>query len=276
MMPGGAIRLTSLHVYPLKGAAGYDLAETSLDELGVPLDRRWMLVDAEGRFVSQRTHPRLALIRVESREGEIHVEAPGQEPLCLSVSEERVMRREVTVHGKEINALIDTGEQTAWFADFFSEDLALASLPEGTSREVDPKYARGHRVGFADAYPLHLVSESSLGDLNARLRKPLPMSRFRPNLVVSGGRPWEEDTWRELEIGGAILALVKPCARCPVTTVDQSRGSRGREPLWTLGVFRRYEGKVFFGQNAVPERGGGLRVGDEVRILQRGAARPPL
>ncbi|MFC1660350.1 MOSC domain-containing protein [Gemmatimonadota bacterium] len=271
-----SLRLTRIRVYPLKGAAGYDLADTRLDELGVPLDRRWMLADPQGDFVSQRTHPRLALLRVRPWDGGVKVEAPGMDPLHLVIPADSGERTEVRVFGNPMTAVVHSGEASGWFADFLSEPFNLVFLPDGAGRDVDPEFAPGHRVSFADGYPLHLASESSLEDLNSRLRDAVDMGRFRPNLVVAGGEPWEEDTWREVEIGKTRLELVKPCARCQVTVVDQSSGALGAEPLKTLGVFRRFQGKVYFGQNAVLSETGGLRVGDDVRILKRGSRRPAL
>jgi uncharacterized protein YcbX len=152
----------------------------------------------------------------------------------------------------------------------------LVDNPDHTQRPVDPDWAPGHRLGLADGYPLHLTTEESLRDLNERLSRPTSMLTYRPNLVVAGGGPWEEDVWRTLRVGEATFQLVKPCARCAVTTVDQGSGSRGREPLRTLMTFREWEGKLFFGQNAVIEEGGGFRVGDDVHILGTGDPRPPL
>jgi uncharacterized protein YcbX len=263
-------------VYPLKGAAGYDLPEIELDAFGVPLDRRWMLVDGQGKFVSQRTHPRLALIRVKAGEGEVFVEAPGSHTLSLPYPGESVDWREVRVHGDRMQAVVLPGDSSRWFCEFFCESLTLVFLPDEVVREVDPDFAPGHRVSFADGYPLHLVSSSSLNDLNGQISKPVDMLRFRPNLVVDGGMPWEEDTWREISVGTTRLEMVKPCARCQVPAVDPATGIAGREPMRTLGRFRRFEGKVYFGQNVVFRQPGGLSVGDDVRIVRVGGARPPL
>jgi uncharacterized protein YcbX len=131
-------------------------------------------------------------------------------------------------------------------------------------------------VSFADGYPIHLTTEESLEEMNGWLPERTDMSRYRPNLVVAGGAPWEEDEWRVMEIGAITLKLVKPCARCSVVTVDQGTGRRGQEPLRRLRSFREWEGKVYFGQNAVLEGNGRFRVGDDVRILEKGPRRPPL
>jgi uncharacterized protein YcbX len=183
---------------------------------------------------------------------------------------------EVQLHEDRFPAVVGHDEGDRWFSDFLGESCRLVFMPDEGLRPVDPKWAPGHRVGLADGYPLHLTTEESLRDLNGRLSRPMSMLTFRPNLVVAGGHPWEEDEWRILRVGGATLHLVKPCARCSVTTVDQGSGSRGREPLRTLKTFREWEGKLFFGQNAVMEKASSLRVGDDVHILETGGRRPPI
>lgn len=167
-------------------------------------------------------------------------------------------------------------EAEKWFSLVLDDALTAVYMPDEVIRDVDPGIAPGHRVSFADAYPLLLASESSLADLNDRMSRPVKMHRFRPNLVVGGSNPWEEDTWRAVEIGATRIDLVKPCARCQVPQVDPVTAVKGREPLRTLSRFRMYDGKVYFGQNAVFAQTGGLRVGDEVRIRERGEAIPPL
>lgn len=168
------------------------------------------------------------------------------------------------------------GDAGRWFSEFLGDTVEAVFMPEEVVRDVDPDYCSGHRVGFADAYPLLLASESSLRDLNHRMARAVEMIRFRPNLVVEGSIPWDEDAWRVVEIGETRLELVKPCARCQVPLVNPTTGVKGSEPLKTLSRFRMNGGKVYFGQNAVIPQTGGLRVGDDVRIVERGESRPPL
>ncbi len=270
--------LSRIRVYPLKGAAGFDLEEVVPDALGIPWDRRWMLVDARGGFLSQRIHPRLALIRVSpaGEAGVFTVRAPGLEPLELRPDLSWGEERRVRVHQDHLSALGGPPEAGEWFSRFLGHACELVFFPQDRVRVTDPAWAPGHRVGFADGYPLLLVTEASLEDLNRRSPTPASLLRFRPNLVVRGGDPWQEDEWRVVEMGDARLELVKPCARCSVTTVDQGSGTRGREPLRTLATFRRWEGKTYFGQNGVFTLPGGFRAGDDVRIVERGGQRPPL
>ena len=292
------LRLNRIRVYPLKGAGGCDLGETGLDAFGIPGDRRWMLAKPDGRFISQRTHPRLSLIHAkpvtagsgeggltpgpgdleEALEGEgirFALEAPGMGPFDLRPTYSDLWL-EVRVHDDRFLALAGFEEGDRWSSDFLGEPCRLIFIPQEVRRGVDPRWAGGHRVSLADGYPLHLATEESLRDVSRRLPHGTTMLRFRPNLVLAGGSPWEEDEWRVLELGGIKVHLVKPCARCSVITVDQGTGVRGQEPLRTMKAFREWEGKVYFGQNAVFEGAGRFRVGDDVHILERGERRPPL
>lgn len=271
------IRLKGIRVYPLKGAGGFDLVETGLDRLGIPGDRRWMLVRPDGLFISQRTHPRLALVQVSHPvpEGSYSVRIPG-EPLFSLGPPRSPEWMDVQVHEDRIRAQGGYRNLDRSFSTFLGEPCRLVFLPDETLRPVDPDWAPGHQVSFADAFPLLITKEESLADLNLRLETPLSMLRFRPNLVLGGGGPWEEDRWREVGMGGARMELVRPCARCSVVLVDPETGAPGGEPLRTLDVFRRWEGKIYFGQNAVLAEPGRLRVGDDVHVLKEGDSRPPL
>lgn len=273
----GGLRVTRIRVYPLKGAAGFDLVDVVLGALGIPWDRRWMLVDERGAFVSQRSHPKLALVRVEPLEekGAFRIRVPGMEPATLSAEEREGPWRSVRLHQEDLRVPTVAPEIGSRISRFLGGRLQLVHLPDEVHRSVDPSRAPGHRVGFADAYPLLVATEESLSDVCRRAGTDFSMLRFRPNLVMAGGRPWEEDEWRSLEIGTARLDMVKPCARCNVVTVDPGTGARGVEPLRTLSAFRRWGGKSWFGQNAVVSSSGSFRVGDSVDILEKGAPRPP-
>jgi hypothetical protein len=227
-----------------------------------------------GRFVSQRTRPRLAVVAPEPSCGALVLRAPGREPLVVPLGPdggpaEGGPDRAVTVW-RDTVAARDAGAAAAvWFGELLGESARLVFMPDDTRRAVDPAFAApGDVVSFADGFPWLLISEASLADLNARLPRPLPMSRFRPNLIVSGCAPYAEDGWRTLRIGEAVFRVVKPCARCSVTTVDQETGEPdGPEPLRTLAGYRRAGDGVMFGQNLLAERGGELRVGEPVEIV---------
>jgi uncharacterized protein len=262
------IRLTGLYVYPIKSCGAIAVEEWDVDERGLRHDRRWMLVDELGRFMSQRRYPLMALIGVRIVPEGLVVSAPGMpslevpfrppdgKPLLTSIWEDLV----------EILPVGDEADR--WFSGFLGTRCRLVHLPDESVRPVDPVYGRaGDRVGLADGFPFLLISEGSLADLNARLEHALPMNRFRPNLVVGGCEPFAEDGWKQVRIGPINLRVVKPCARCAITTVDQRTAARGKEPLRTLATFRKHGTKVLFGQNLIHEAAGMLRAGDPVEVV---------
>ncbi len=268
------VTLAALHVYPVKGCRGLAPATAWAGARGLEGDRRWMVVDGAGRFVSQRTRPRLAVVAPEPAPGALVLRAPGREPLVVPLGPDGgpaggATATAVTVWRDTVAALDAGAPAAAWFEALLGDAARLVFMTDDTRRAVDPAYAApGDVVSFADGFPWLLISEASLADLNARLPRPLPMSRFRPNLVVSGCAPYAEDGWRTLRIDEAVFRVVKPCARCSVTTVDQETGeSDGPEPLRTLAGYRRVGNGVMFGQNLLAERGGELRVGAPVEIV---------
>jgi len=260
-------RLHALHVYPIKSAAGLAPREWDVGALGFAYDRRWMVVDGSGRMLTQRTHPRLGQIRPLVGDTTLRVETQGMPPLELPLEPGPSVALPVTIWDDRCTATW-TGEPAArWFSDVLETACSLVHIAEANARPVDPDYApAGHRVGFADAFPFLLVSEASLADLNSRLATPLPMNRFRPNLVIAGVVPFGEDDIGPFSIGGIRFTPVKPCDRCVVTTTDQTTGERGVEPLRTLATYRRSNGKVLFGQNVVHAGTGRLRVGDALLV----------
>jgi uncharacterized protein len=264
------IRLTGINLYPIKSARGIPLDQGEVDEFGLKHDRRFMLVDPSGEFITQRTHPRMALIAPELSDGHLRVNAPEMPPLELPLDPRPTVVTRVTVWNDACDATW-LGEPAAqWFSDFLGRSCSLVHMPVQTRRPTNPAYdSTGSRVSFADAFPFLIISEESLADLNRRLAEPLPMNRFRPNLTVAGAGPYAEDGWSRIEIGTLALNVVKPCSRCVITTTDQVTTARGREPLRTLATYRNLGGKVMFGQNAVHQGIGRLRLGDPVLVLQR-------
>ncbi len=258
-----ALRLTGLHVYPIKSAAGLAPAAWDVDGFGLRFDRRWMVVDAAGRMISQRTHPRMALVRPAVGDGTLRIETAGMPALELPLAPGPAVTMPATVWDDTCTA-VWTGEPAArWFSDVLETDCSLVYMPETTVRPADTTYAPpGHRVSFADAFAFLLISEESLADLNARMPAPLPMNRFRPNLVIAGGAPFGEDALEFFRIGALRFRVIKPCDRCVLTTTDQATAERGLEPLRTLATYRRWDGKVYFGQNVVHEGTGRLAVGE--------------
>jgi uncharacterized protein YcbX len=263
-----SVRLAGLIIHPVKGARGIPLENSEVDEFGLRYDRRWMVVNPSGQFLSQRTHPRLALV-LPSIEGELlRVTAPGMPPLELGLHPPETVRSRVVIWRDMCDASWQGEAAAGWFSEFLGAHCSLVHMPEGGDRLADPAYAEpGTRVSFADGFPFLLTSEASLDDLNRRLAEPLPMERFRPNLVLAGARPYEEDEWGEIQIGEIPMRVVKPCGRCVVTTTDQRTAERGAEPLRTLATYRKRNGQVEFGQNVVHHRPGQLRVGDPIRLI---------
>ncbi len=261
------LQLTGLNIYPIKSARGIPLDESVVDEFGLRYDRRWMVVDQSGVFLSQRSHPRLALIVPNISDGTLEVDAPGMPTLQTPLHPKASVATRVTVWD-DTSPATWVGDQAAeWFSDFLGTACTLVHMGDQVVRPANPAFAPpGVRVSFADAYPFLLISEESLADLNSRLADPLPMNRFRPNLVVAGGAPFGEDGWGRIEIGGVRLQVVKPCERCLVTTTDQATGERGKEPLRTLATYRKVGNDLMFGQNVVHENTGRLCVGDLVSM----------
>lgn len=262
----GPVSLSALYVYPVKGAGGIAPAAWEVDSFGLVHDRRWMVVNAEGTAVTQRTHPRLALLRPTLTGDALRLGPPGEPALELPLAPEGPPTRTVTVWGDTCEA-VWTGDRVArWLSQWLGSECGLVYMPETTRRPADPAFApAGTRVSFADGFPFLLLAEESLAALNARLAAPLPMNRFRPNLVLRGGPAFLEDTLDRFSIGPMQFRAVKSCARCVVTTTSQETAERGAEPLRTLATFRKLDGEVHFGQNLVHTGPGRLGIGDSVQ-----------
>ncbi|MEV6586989.1 MOSC domain-containing protein [Streptomyces acidicola] len=268
--------LHSIHVHPLKAARGVALHEAVVEPWGLAGDRRWVLVDEAGKVITQRPHPRMALAAAEALPGGgLALSAPGRELLTVTVPEPAGTTT-VEIWRDKVEGVLAGSAAHAWFSDYLGLDVRLVHLDDpATRRPIDPEYARpGETVSFADGYPLLLTTLASLDALNSLIAQgdhpdegPLPMNRFRPNVVVEGTGPWAEDDWRRIAIGEVTFRVAKMCGRCVVTTTDQGTAERGREPLRTLGRHRRFGDKLVFGQNLVPESVGTVRIGDPVRVL---------
>lgn len=263
--------ISALFIYPLKSARGVRLDQAQVAARGFRHDRRWMVVDEAGEFVTQRSHPELAKVAVKLVDDRLVLERPDAAPLELPAKIDSGESVEVRVWRDECAALSAGQEAAAWFSSFLGQPSRLVYMPDSTRRQVDPTYAQpGEIVSFADGYPFLLVEQASLDDLNERLDSPISMARFRPNIVVDGVEPFAADHWRRVRIGEVVMRLAKPCVRCVVTTTDQHTGQRSpaSEPLRTLATFRRGDEGVTFGQNLIHEGRGVIRVGDAVEILE--------
>jgi uncharacterized protein YcbX len=270
--------LHSLHVHPVKALRGQTPHEAVVEPWGLAGDRRWALTDDAGRIVTQREHPSLASAAAELLpDGGIRVSASGLEPLDIAVPE-GVGTKTAKWSGEKIETVPACAEASEWFSTYLGEDVTLVHLDDpATRRPLDdlPHGRPGETVTMADACPLLLTTLASLDALNSLITQgdhpdegPLPMNRFRPNVVVSGTAPWAEDDWRRIAVGDVVFRVAKTCGRCVVTTTDQSTAQRGKEPLRTLARHRRFGDQLVFGQYLVPQTPGTIRVGDPVTVLE--------
>ncbi len=261
------VRVTALYLYPIKGCAGIRVDRADVAARGFAGDRRWMIVDDDGKFVTQRTCPQLALVRTALADDAFTLTAPALPALRLPARHEQGTRREVQVWSHTGGAVVHAAGSD-WVSRHLGAPHALVYMPDDHRRPVNPERARpGDVVSFADAYPFLLISEASLADLNGRLPTPITMTRFRPSIVVTGCSPFAEDGWAQLRIGAVGFRGVKRCDRCVVTTIDPETGVGGVEPLRTLATYRREDGKVWFGMNLIQDGLGALTVGDELTTL---------
>lgn len=266
--------ITALNVYPVKSCRGIALQRADVVRTGLAAgsvrDREWMVVDAGGRFVTQREQPPLALVETTLVDGRLQLQVPRQPPFTPD-NEGPV--RDVVVWRAQVRGR-DGGDHAAQaLSRYLGQAVRLVRFDDSCPRRVNPTYARTTKATtlYADGYPVLVIGQASLDDLNARMAgqgsPELPMNRFRPNIVVNGLAAYEEDHVDTLAIGEIVLKLVKPCTRCEITTTDQATGHRLLEPLRTLAGYRRDDrfGGVTFGMNAIVVKGdgGALRVGDE-------------
>lgn len=262
------VTLTGIRRYPVKSCRGHDLDAATVEPWGLAGDRRWMLVDDDGAAVTARTHPRLVLLTPELRDDGLLVRAPGAEPLLVPVPEPGPLV-DVGIFADTVAATPAAPAAGAWFGAMLGVAVRLVHLDDPRRRPTDPRYGLDTDVvSFADGFPLLLTTQESLDDLNHLIDGPAPaMTRFRPNVVVAGAPAWAEDGWQRIRIGDSSFRAVKRCGRCVLTTIDPETAETGPEPLRTLARHRRWDGKVWFGINLVPDTPGSvLRVGDPVRI----------
>lgn len=262
------MKVQELTIYPIKSCGGISVQRASVVDRGFEYDRRFMIVDAHRTFISQRKFPRLALIQPAMKGETLVLFSRGYEELTIPLEPSGGPTVPVAIWHDTVLALLVSREADGWLSEFLRVACHLVYLPETSIRPVKQKYRKAdEHTSLADAFPFHLTSYASLQELNRRLITPIPMNRFRPNIAVDGNRPFEEDRWKALQIGGLRFRVVKPCARCVTTTVDQTTGIRGTEPLHTLGTFRKFDGDVLFGQNLIHEDLGTLNVGDSISVL---------
>lgn len=269
--------LSTITLYPVKSLAGITVTRWPVSKTGLLYDRKWMLIDSSGHFLSQRSLPRMALINTALVNDTLVLSAPGMSHLTLSLNP--ISEQTLTAHiwNDFCVAQAVSTEADQWFSDFLTTDCRLVYQNDTSPRPIDPAYANARdQVSFADGFPFLIISENSLVSLNNAMQLNLPMSRFRPNLVIAGCPEYAEDSWRNIRIGHIDFRLPKPCSRCSVPTIDPVTAKTGKEPLQTLNRLRKWHNKVYFGQNALHDQAGELAVGDTVIIKQLGENQPPL
>ena len=263
------ITVSNLIYYPIKACRGFEVDTACVERMGLEHDRRMMVVTPDGEFLTQREYPRLALVTPTLEQGMLELSAPNYDSLRLGIQTSGTPWLVNVWKSKGVHAIDQGEEAAAWFSDWLRTPVRLVHVADGYKRLINEQYAvnADDHTGFADGYPILLTSEEGLQDLNSRLDSPVPMNRFRPNIVVRGSSPFVEDTWNRIRIGSVELAVVKPCARCEVTTFDKETLERSKEPLKTLGKYRKQKLGAIFGQNVIPLEEGRIGVGMAVEVL---------
>lgn len=264
------LSVSELYIYPIKSLGGISLQTADLTDRGFEYDRRWMLIDEKHRFLSQREIPAMALLQVELTEkGPIVRHKTREQPPLLIPLQPEGGSCLVEVWDDQCKADYVSPRIDQWFTTMLQMPCRLVYMPDASHRRVDERYAMDKEiVSFADGYPLLLIGQASLDDLNTRLPSPIPMDRFRPNIVFTGGTPYQEDELKEFTIAGISFFGVKRCARCVITTIDQETSVRSKEPLRTLNGYRKNNNKIYFGQNLLFRGAGAISVGDLININQ--------
>jgi uncharacterized protein YcbX len=265
------LSVSEIFIYPIKSLGGISVTSAMVTPRGLQFDRRWMLVDADQVFITQREHPQLALYRVFIHDDGLLVQhkSTGESiriPFYPQADELLIVR----VWQDLCSARVVSPEADTWFSQQLGFPCRLVYMPDEARRAVDREYAFHDEItGFSDAFPFLLIGQASLNDLNRRLEEPLPINRFRPNIVFTGGDAFEEDRLEEFTIGQVRFFGVKPCSRCAITTTNQETAVRGKEPLKTLAGYRMWNNKIYFGQNLLHKGEGWIKVGDEMEVVRK-------
>lgn len=267
--------LSQINIFPIKSLDGFSPASAVVEKRGLQHDRRWLITDANGQFMTQRNNGKMALLRATIEDNVLIIREKAKEsndfkiPIITEGG-----KLPVTVWNDTMQAALVSKEANEFLSDFLGKDVLLVKMPDTTERRVDAQYNFGHDiVSFADGYPFLIIGEASMQDLNERLHTPLSIRRFRPNFIFSGGQPYQEDGFKNFKIGDVDFIGVKNCARCVLTTRDPDTGTKGKEPLKTLQEYRQNGAKTLFGQNVVwdfakwdKDFSPQIKVGDEIRL----------
>lgn len=270
--------LSKIIIYPVKSLAGISVKHWQVNEKGLRYDRKWMLIDDKNKFLSQRRLPQMALIKTFMVDNTLILSAPKMENIHLSLDESHEGETLITqIWQDQCPARCVSEKLDAWFSGFLKRSCRLVYQPKTVIRSVDPNYATASdKVNFSDGFPFLLLSEASLMALNEVMGLKLTMRRFRPNLVIANCKPYAEDYWRKISIGEIDFRLPKACSRCSIPAIDPITATINKEPLTTLNRLRKWQHKVYFGQNALHDQQGELKIHDKVFINASGKAQPPL
>jgi uncharacterized protein YcbX len=268
-------RISEIWIYPIKSLAGIRLQKAMVMQKGLEYDRRWMLVDQEGRFLTQREHPTMALFTLTLDNSNLTVTSQlpvaSMQSSFITIDLKEAISGDLTsvqIWDDQVEAAEVKPEYSAWFSQQLGIPCKLVFFPEDKRRDANPDYAKNNeQVSLADGYPFLIIGQTSLDDLNKKLEQPVSMRRFRPNFVFTDGLPYEEDTWRDFKIGQVSFRGIKPCGRCLLITVNPETGEMGVEPLKTLASYRKQGGKVYFGENLLARTYGEVCEGDDVEIM---------
>lgn len=269
------LTVTQLHIYPVKSLAGISLTESKVEARGLQYDRRWMLIDDQNLFISQRKFPEMALLQPAIANGSMTISHKNDRvaPFSFQLDETTGDPIPVTTWDDTCPAVEVSKEASAWFSETLGGSCRLVSMPDDSVRPADPRYAvsKEDKVSFADGYPILMFDEASVNQLVQKSGEPIPGNRFRGNIIFKGGHPHIEDELKIFEINGLTYHGVKPCARCIMTTVDQQKGKvAGKEPLKTLATYRKAGHKILFGQNLIPADTGSIALGDTIHVKEMG------
>lgn len=262
--------ISQLYIYPIKSLGGIALDEALVTDRGFQYDRRWMLVDHDNLFISQREVHQMALLKPSLTDEGIKVTHSVKQSSCtIPFNQTKNEFAEVTIWDDTCTGQFVSDQADQWFSSMLGIPCRLVYMPDETRRITDQRYTSADSItSFSDAYPFLLIGQSSLDDLNSKLTETLPINRFRPNIVFTGGEPYQEDRMHTFSIGDITFHGVKLCARCVMTTIDQENGVSGKEPLKTLARYRSKNKKIMFGQNLAHEGLGEIKVGDELQVTK--------
>lgn len=262
------ISVTQLFIYPVKSLAGISLDTSNIDNMGLQYDRRWMVVSPTGKFMTQRTVPKMALINTSIDNGQLTLSKKGREPHQVALTATTSEKMDVTVWKDNLCVSKVGAETDAWLSEALDIDCHLVYIEDDVVRQCDLDFSEeGERTGFADGFPILVISEESLIDLNQRLESPVDMRRFRPNIVIEGCEAFAEDKLNRFSIGNTDMKAVKICSRCPMPMNDPDLGERtSQEPIATLSTYRKWDGKIFFGMNVIQQQQGVIKTGDKLHL----------